>query len=168
MELQPKKTPPPLSSAALAELRSSVDEALAQLLETNIPDALGHLDLNPGNLVSSAGSWVFLDWAEAMVGNPFLTFEYLLEYFRQAFPNNPTAETALTSSYLTAWDHLLDPKKVRRAMNLAPALAAYAHAVTLADRRRDKLPGDPALGAALRSLTRRIYREIGQWRSSAV
>ena len=48
-----------------------------------IPDALGHLDLNPGNVIVSEGQCVFLDWAEAFVGHPFFSFQYLVEHFRR-------------------------------------------------------------------------------------
>jgi len=166
MELQEKKTPPPLAGADLCELRSSIDEALQQLLGSEVPDTLGHLDCNPGNVVSSKNACTFLDWAEAVVGNPFLTFQYLLEYFRQAFPNNPGAEMALSSAYLAPWDALLDPCEVRKTMGVAPALAAYAQGVALVARRRHRLPSDPALARSLRGLTRRLHREIENWRTS--
>ena len=74
MEQQPKTPPAVLGRGELLTLGTQIKETLSELAELDIPDTLGHLDFNPGNILCSADQCVFLDWAEAYVGPPFLTF----------------------------------------------------------------------------------------------
>src|SRR5262249_3333405 len=72
---QQKKVPPPvLTSHELQALGVTIKDACRRLDELGFPDTLGHLDFNPGNILLSPTRCVFLDWAEAYVGPPFLTF----------------------------------------------------------------------------------------------
>ena len=80
-------------------LGEQIEEALSLSADLGIPDALGHLDLNPGNVIVSEGQCVFLDWAEAYVGNPLFSFQYLVEHFRRMAGVDATAESGLTSAY---------------------------------------------------------------------
>ncbi len=98
MERQTKVPPAALSREELGCLSERVQDALTVLEETGIPTTLGHLDINPGNIVCSPTGCVFLDWAEAFVGHPFLTFEYLLEHFRRTFGQDHSQETQLYRS----------------------------------------------------------------------
>src|SRR6202035_4217098 len=105
-----------------------------QLRSIDIPDALGHLDCNPGNIIVSPSGCTFLDWAEACVGNPFLTFQYLLEFFRQAIPNDPEAERSLIAAYTLRWESILDAEQIHNVLKLIPAPAAFAHGATIVAR----------------------------------
>jgi hypothetical protein len=80
MKRQTKVPPPILGDKELLDLEERVCNALTRMHQLGIPETLGHLDPNPGNVIVSSGSCVFLDWAEAYVGNPFFTFQYLLEH----------------------------------------------------------------------------------------
>src|SRR5262249_35145302 len=88
MDHQHVASPRPLSAAELRDLELDTREALLSLQGHGIPDTIGHLDLNPDNIIALSGASVFLDWAEASVGNPFLSFSYLLEFFSREFPGN--------------------------------------------------------------------------------
>lgn len=164
MRQQTKSSPSPLSDAALYQLQRDCEGVLDQLKRIDIPDALGHLDFNPGNIIVSPSGCIFLDWAEAFVGNPFLTFQYLLEFFRQAAPNHLEAEQSLTAAYSLRWGSILEPEQLHEAMKLIPAAAAFAHATAIVARRGSKQMEEPRTAAALRSLTRRIQREIEELR----
>ena len=164
MRQQTKITPPPLSGAALCQLERDLDRVLEQLTCLDIPDALGHLDCNPGNIIVSPFGCTFLDWAEACVGNPFLTFQYLLEFFRQAIPNDPEAERSLIAAYTLRWESILDTEQIHNALKLIPAPAAFAHGATIVAGLRAQEIVEPKAAASLRSLARRIQREIEELR----
>jgi len=77
MAQQPKVPPPVLSLQEIHALAAQLKEVCVHLKDLGFPDTLGHLDFNPGNIIAGSDRCVFLDWAEAYVGHPFLTFEYL-------------------------------------------------------------------------------------------
>ena len=82
-----------------------VKDALTAWAQSNIPDTLGHLDLNPGNILISPDQCVFLDWAEAYVGPPFLTFQYLIEHLSQTKQEGLIGSQLLVDHYFfkLAW-----------------------------------------------------------------
>jgi len=166
MRQQTKTTPPPLSDTALCQLQHDLDGVLEQLRSLDIPDALGHLDCNPGNIIVSPSGCTFLDWAEACVGNPFFTFQYLLEFFRQTVPNDPEAERPLIAAYTLRWESILDTEQIHGALKLVPAPAAFAHAAAVAARLGAKEIEEPKTAASLRSLARRVQREVEELRMS--
>ena len=83
------KTPPSiLTSEEIRDLNGRIKETLSLLATRGIPDALNHLDLNPGNIFVSGDRCTFIDWAEAAIGHPFLTFQYLLEHLIRLRPDH--------------------------------------------------------------------------------
>ena len=123
-----------------------------------IPETLGHLDLNPGNIIVSPSRCTFLDWAEAYVGNPFFSLEYLREHLRRRNGTDSTVETKLVESYCAQWEHVVPPAAVAEGLELAPLLAVFAYAAgsyAWEDTERLQL----ATAGYLRSLTRRMHRE---------
>jgi hypothetical protein len=164
MERQTKTPPAVLSRAELRRLSGRVHDALAILDKTGIPATLGHLDLNPGNIVCSSTGCVFLDWAEAFVGHPFLTFQYLLEHFRRTFGQDHFQETQLVASFSGPWRAFVSDRDIRSAIEVVPLAAVFACA-TGSDLWTDprKLE-EPRSAGYLRSLTRRMDREArGLW-----
>jgi hypothetical protein len=164
MEKQTKVSPRVLSRSELVLLGEQIEEALSLSTDFGIPDALGHLDFNPGNVIVSEGHSVFLDWAEAYVGNPLFSFQYLVEHFRRMAGVNVTAESALTSAYAEEWQSLVSPENLAGALAFAPMLAVFAYAAvndTWSDGARLR---DPKLAGYLRSLTRRMHREANRLR----
>lgn len=158
------KTPPPiLQRKELLLLADHIREAFDSFESLEIPDAIGHLDFNPGNVVVSANGCIFLDWAEAYVGNPFLTFQYLLEHFRRVRGNDVGQEAELVESYVAPWLRILSREVIDAAMNVSPLLAVFSYAVAagmLTDKHRLE---DPQFAGYLRSLVRRIDREARLW-----
>jgi len=128
-----------------------------------IPEALGHLDFNPGNVIVSATGCTFLDWAEAYVGNPFLTFQYLLEHFRRTGGNDLSRQSELTESYVGPWLRILSREVIYSALAVAPLLAVFSYATAtqmLMDKPRLE---DAQFAGYARSLVRRMYREARAW-----
>jgi len=159
MERQTKMPPATLSREQLRCLSGRVRDALAVLNGAGIPTTLGNLDLNPGNIICSPTGCVFLDWAEAFVGHPFLTFQYLLEHFRRTLGPDYSQETQLVARYVSPWRAFVSESDIRRALEVAPLVAAFAYA-TGNDLWKDagKLEVTRTAGY-LRSLTRRMERE---------
>jgi hypothetical protein len=159
MARQTKTTPPALKKSQLQNLHSEVKDALHELQAMHIPDTCGHLDLSPRNIIAAPEKCTFLDWAEACVGPPVLSCEYLLEHFRRAFRGNRDGQVRLTKRYVAAWASLLPRSKVCAALALAPLLAAFTYAVTCTDWRDPRCRAQTEKAAYLRSLTRRMKHE---------
>jgi Phosphotransferase enzyme family len=159
MERQTKVPPHVLSRSELALLGEQIVDALSLSADFGMPDALGHLDLNPGNVIASEGQCVFLDWAEAYIGNPLFSFEYLVEHFRRRAGADATAESELAIAYAEEWQSLASTESLNEAMAFAPMLAVFAYAAAndaWGDHARLQ---EPEVAGYLRSLTRRMHRE---------
>ena len=160
MEQQQTTSPPTLSTTELLTLGKQIKNALSDLAELNIPDALGHLDFNPGNILCSANQSVFLDWAEAYVGPPFLTFEYLRTHLARTQREDAGLSADVINAYETKWRTVLSPEVVAVALNLASFLAVFAYAAGMEGWRNPTWLREPRAAAYLRSLTRRMHGEM--------
>jgi hypothetical protein len=156
MVRQTRVPPEPLDHAQLSVLGDQLKHACRQMDQAGMPDTLGHLDFNPGNVIIAGNGPVFLDWAEACVGHPFLTFEYLRSHFRRLSP--PGDESAFAASYLEPWRRLFAGRLVEQACRFAPLLAVFGYAVAC-DSTSDRAGRDPVANAYLRSLARRMHLE---------
>ena len=159
MEEQPKVPPAILSRDELSLLKLRIEDALTLLEDPRIPDALGHLDLNPWNVIVSVDDCVFVDWAEAYVGHPFFSFEYLLEHFRRAVGADAALESRLASCYSAPWRQLFSGEIVAEALSLAPLAAVFAYAVGNDAWKDQQRLEDPKVAGYFRSLARRMNRE---------
>lgn len=159
MDRQTKTPPAVLSRAELAHLGEHVRETLVMLKDLGIPDTLGHLDLNPGNIIVSPSQCVFLDWAEAYVGHPFFSLRYLLEHLRRAAGMNSPIEGRLVESYFAPWELIVSRDAITTAFELSPLLAVFAYAAGSHGWAEEQGLQDPGTAGYLRSLTRRMNRE---------
>ena len=107
-----------------AELRQRLERARAKLDAWAIeladwPTSIDHPDMNMSNaILRPAGGIVIVDWEEATVGCPFLSFDRLLLDTRTA-----DAAAAATDHYLDALPWRSRPEReqaLRRALALAP------------------------------------------------
>src|ERR1700733_5738526 len=99
MGRQPKPSAASLSRSEFTALRMRLEDVLSEVADTDIPNSIGHLDFNPGNIVVSSTGCTFLDWAEACAGYPFLAIEYLLEHARRSCLPDPSWRSQLLSVY---------------------------------------------------------------------
>jgi hypothetical protein len=159
MAQQTKLSPPPLSRQELVAVRNHLQEALSRYQSLDIPDTLGHLDFNPGNIIVLKDHCVLLDWAEAYVGPPLLTFEYLIEHLRRLQPEYEFSKSDLITAYQQYWQRFLTCSEMKEGLALSPLLAAFAYAVSFPAWRDKAQDHNPATHAYLRSLTRRMKRE---------
>jgi hypothetical protein len=159
MDRQSKESPAPLSRDELAVLGQQLKCFLRDYEHLDVPNTLGHLDFNPGNVIVSGERCVFLDWARACAGHPFLTFQYLLEHLRRLRPNDSTLESALIAAYSETWQGSLTKRQIEDALAISPLLAVLACAVSGSAWRSQTKRHEPRVARYLRSLTRRMKRE---------
>jgi len=159
MDEQPKTPPAILSRKELGLLRVLIDDALTLLAELRIPNTLGHLDLNPGNILVSTHRCVFLDWAEAYVGHPFFSLEYLLTHFGRGVDTSPNDRCRMVDAYTTPWRQVMSNDRITEALALAPLAALFAYAVGINAWKDATRLRDPKIEGYIRSLARRMNRE---------
>ena len=162
MEQQLRVPPPNLSQRELSLLKLRVHDSFTLLDGLQIPNALGHLDLNPWNIIISSDRCAFLDWAEAYVGPPFFSFEYLLQHFRREICADAALESQFLQAYMAPWRQLLAEGLLGEALALAPLAAVFAYAVGTSARKDMGKLRDPETSAYFRSLARRMNREAIQ------
>jgi hypothetical protein len=162
MDAQDKRVPPPLSSGELQALAADLRDACAIHRSLGLPDTLGHIDFNPGNIIVSEDRCLFLDWAEGCVANPLVTFEYLSEHLSRIIPKLQLTRKRLASAYLRPWMSLSSPEVVGRALGVSPLLAVFTYAVSGDRWRSSDLVHDSILAGFFRGLTRRMYHEAAQ------
>jgi len=158
MERQTKVPPPVLDRGDLLALAESLESAVDAIEATGIPDTLGHLDLNPGNIIISNHRCAFLDWAEAYVGNPLFSLEYLLQHARRAFGQCSDVRSRMIDAYCSQWDGLISQAAMANALAFVPLLAVFAYAAGNDTWRQPQERQQPTAGY-LRSLARRMHRE---------
>jgi len=159
MTAQEKLTPAPLIESEIRSLAEELKQSCALLESFHLPNTLGHLDFNPGNVLVSEQGCVFLDWAEGCITNPLLTFEYLREHMVRREIEAPAASECLSAAYLRPWASFCSPEELRRALTLSPIVAVFAYALASDSWRSPDLVRDPKRSGYFRSLTRRMYRE---------
>ncbi len=159
MAAQEKRSPAPLSNSELASLGDGLKEACSLLQSFGLPDTIGHIDFNPGNILVSPDRCTFIDWAEGCVTRPVITFEYLRQHFGRSAPPQPSAIERLTAAYVRQWASFYPPEDLRRALEISPLIALFAYAIASDSWRSPASQCPPAHAGYLRSLTRRMYRE---------
>lgn len=162
MAAQTKQFPDPLPPASLALLGQRLKEACALLHELDLPETLGHVDFNPGNIVVSPTECCFLDWAEGCIGHPFLTFEYLREHVRRRFLGDDAAMERIAAAYLHPWQGVCPFDTVIQAMAISPLVAVFTAAVVDQQWHSVDPLKHPRVAGYFRGLTRRMFREANQ------
>jgi hypothetical protein len=162
MKRQKKIPPAVLNEFELTILEERVLEALALLKELDIPSSLGHLDLNPGNVIVSSDDCRFLDWAEGYVGPPFLTLEYLLEHYRRTTEIGGALDRDISQIYYKRWEDRVPPDVLVKARAVGPLVAVFAYAVADEAWMQPEQLEEQKNAGYLRSLARRMWREAGE------
>lgn len=162
MSLQEKHSPAPLTPSELDFLCTRLLNSLCLLQHIGLPDTLGHLDFNPGNIIVSRNHCVFLDWAEACVTNPLFTLEYLLEHARRCLPEEKNTPVRIATAYLRPWQALFSVEDLKSALRVSPLLAVFVCALATTQWQPPDLLGNSGQAGYLRSLTRRMHREAAR------
>ena len=141
----------PLSRDRLLDLSEILRDTCFRLEGHGIPDALIHNDLNSGNILSDGANYVFTDWSEAAVGNPFLVCERLCQI------NRAHAES-VRNVFRESWSHRMSAQSMDEAIALTPLLAIYAYLYGRGDWLGQTERVRPKFDSYARSLARHMDR----------
>lgn len=158
MQVQTSLRAQRLDQQQLRELGDSLHSACLRMEELEVPDSLIHGDINPGNILSDGTRCVFIDWAEAYTGNPFLNFEQFANHMARLSEEAKSWVPYLRALYKQQWLNLLTESKIDGAFALAPLLAVATYLLGRGDWLRSSRRNDANFQAFARSLARRMYR----------
>ncbi|HEY2467774.1 MAG TPA: hypothetical protein VGI45_08020 [Terracidiphilus sp.] len=106
---------PKLASSRIRELGFVLDEACLRLDELGIPNTLLHGDICLENILAGPRGSVFTDWANAAVGNPFITFEQLRAQIAQESGSGIWLQS-VTDTYREQWLDVLTHRQIDCAL----------------------------------------------------
>lgn len=144
----------------LPNIEAHLEELIGRLSKKRMPETLGHLDLNAGNAIVSAEQCVYLDWAEAYLGLPFLTLEYLLQSYRRVFGRQSVQESAVINTYLTFWERIVPTDDIHEVWALTAPLAVFAYGVRCLEACGPERLAAPGIAEYMRALLGKLKREL--------
>jgi Ser/Thr protein kinase RdoA (MazF antagonist) len=101
-------------------------ERCAAVAAYDLPAALLHGDLHLGNVAFHDGEVLFFDWTDACISFPFL------DLFEIYFAEEEDEQIRLRDIYLSAWEGVASPERLREVWDLARPLCGLHHAVSYA------------------------------------
>jgi Phosphotransferase enzyme family len=159
MARQPSEPPRRLDRSELRALKIQCQDLCRRVEDVDIPYTITHGDFSPHNVLVSNGWPVFIDWAEAYVSFPFISWEYFWNRMIKDHPEHVDWHERMHRNYAyRVWAPILTQSRVDEGLRLSPALAVLILALYGVDdpeqrrnRRADK---------GKRSLVRRLSREL--------
>jgi hypothetical protein len=162
MKYQISTTVPRLDSAQLRHLAEYLRCACKQMLELDIPDTLVHGDINPGNILLDGEKCVFIDWAEAYIGNPLLTLKRLIVHLAKVSDDAAMWVPHLKKIYKRQWRDRLPEASIDQAFAVAPLLAVATYLYGTGSWVRSSRRNELAFQKHVRSLARHVNRAAQQ------
>ncbi len=144
-----------IDAGRLRRIADLIVEATQRLESIGIPDTLIHCDIGFENILAGPTGCVFIDWAHAGVGHPFITFENLCSQFAQDHEVRNLVPL-LQGTYLRVWGDWLSVDRLREALTLAPLVAL----ASLLCCRRDWLTGGQRQWPSFQSYARVMARQM--------
>ncbi len=125
MSLQTSTRVARLTKDRLREIRSIFVAVCHRLIELNLPVTILHGDVNPENIVVQEGNCKFIDWAEAYLGNPFITLQHMLLMSQSESPRLAAHTTRLlTDRYCAVLEQICLRTAIDEALAYMPLIAA--------------------------------------------
>jgi hypothetical protein len=156
MVLQTSTKVPTLSASRLGVLETALERACALQEELGIPDSLIHSDISPGSILYDGSRYVFTDWCEANVGNPFITLEQMCVHAARISTEPEIWVRTLRDEYKACWKDLLTQGQIDRALQLAPLLSILSSL----HERGDWLASPKRYGSQRLSYSRSLARHM--------
>jgi hypothetical protein len=151
----------PVASSRLREIGAIVDQACNKMHDLDIPASLINGDINLDNILYDGGCFRFTDWAEGGIGNPFLTFQQVIQHVIRDGEHLDWVPI-LCAVYRKKWNALLTERQIDRAFALMPLIAMadylYGRGDWLSSPRRD----EPSFQSFARTLGRSMDRAAGE------
>jgi hypothetical protein len=159
MQRQTSTRAPRLTFQDLREMEKTLCSAVGEIEGSSVGDTIGHSDMNGANVLVTQDRATFLDWAQAHVGCPLITFHFLERLRQRTQPCASADVDRLRQSYLAAWTVDGERQALRRLLPLVPLVAAYSYALVCGTGADDREP-DAQLEGYRRALARQIHREV--------
>jgi hypothetical protein len=156
MDQQTSTTVPRLEKQRLHQLKCVLCQSCSRILDLNIPDTLIHNDINTGNILCCGTRCVFTDWAEACIGNPFVTFQHLAAQVATRCGDTSPWIAQMTRLYKPLWLEYLDDAAIDKALAITPILAIASYLYGRGDWLRSPQRNEPTYQSYTRSLARHI------------
>jgi Phosphotransferase enzyme family len=159
MERQPSEPPRRLDRSELRTLKAQCQDLCHRVEDVDIPYTITHGDFSPHNVLVSNGWPVFIDWAEAYVSFPFISWEYFWNRMIKDHPEHADWHERMHRNYAyRVWAPFLTKSRVDEGLRLSPAMAVLVLALYGIDdpKQRRNLRADKGK----RSLVRRLHREL--------
>jgi hypothetical protein len=157
MAKQKSTKAPPIGSVRLHELEHVLQDACASMEVAGVPETLIHNDMNSGNILLDGERTVFTDWAEAGIGNPFVTFQHLRTHALREDPTHVWA-TGLTNMYRSHWSSLLSQAAVDHVLSLSLPIAIASYLLGRDTSFTSLYRHEPHAECYARSLARQMDR----------
>lgn len=159
MDAQTSTKVPRVSAKRLCDLQSLFVDVCGYVKDLEFPDAVLHGDLNLGNIMIAQDRCVFVDWCEAYVGNPLVSFDHLLLL-------NPIKDCSLKAAsnqrlrdtYRTSMSSLCHPSAIEAGFAFMPLIAAASTIFARGDWLQTSLRTDPRRQAYVRAIARHMDR----------
>lgn len=160
MEKQSSVPPLRLSPEELCAMAHACKAVCKRILDLGVPNTLAHGDFSPHNVLVSNGSPVFIDWAEAYLTFPFISWEYYWNRTRKDHPEHAAWWSRVQHSYgYDQWASMLGHEVVQEGFRLSPAYAILVSCMYRSDGDiRDGL--QDGTEHSRRSMVRRLQREL--------
>ncbi|HTF70877.1 MAG TPA: phosphotransferase [Edaphobacter sp.] len=155
MGLQTSTKVPRIETKRLCELQNLFEDVCSYMEDLGLPDTLLHGDMNLGNILVAGERCVFIDWCEAYVGNPLVTFEHLL-LLNQI--EDQSVKASLRETYRSATSKMCDPRAVDAGFACMPLIAAASTIFGRGDWFRTPGRSDPRQQAYVRGIARHMDR----------
>lgn len=146
---------PRISARRIREITRLIEAVSFKVEEIGVPAALMHCDISLDNILIGAGTCVFTDWAQAGIGNPFVSFEQLRAQLAQRMGSS-SRPSDLTRIYQGVWQTTLCSCQFGCAFTLLPLIALASDLL----RHRDWLTSEHHHIAQSRSYARIFARQM--------
>jgi hypothetical protein len=159
MAAQASTKVPRIAAWRLRDLQSLFEDVCSYVEDLELPDAVLHGDMNLGNILIAQERCVFIDWCEAYVGNPLVTFEHLLLLNPIDDVSLKTAcDQHLRDTYRTAMSRLCHPRMIDAGFACMPLIATASAIFGRGNWLRTPLRTDSRRQAYVRGIARHMDR----------
>lgn len=124
-----------LPAAELARLRAfgpRLAELCGELMGCGVPVSLHHGDFHDGNIFVRGEHYVFFDWGDSSLAQPFFSLRTAFISVENTFdlPEGAPEFDRLRDAYLEPWTRFETPERMRAAFALALRLSALGSALS--------------------------------------
>jgi hypothetical protein len=148
-----------IETQRLRELQNLFEDVCSSMEDLGLPDTVLHGDMNLGNILVASERCVFIDWCEAYVGNPLVTFEHLLLLNQIEDPSlKASCDQCLRETYRTAMSKICDSSAIDAGFACMPLIAAASTIFGRGDWLRTPGRSDPRQQAYVRGIARHMDR----------